>query len=51
MRRLIALALAVWIGRWALRELAALAAPRLLPRSRPALESSRQPGRMPAPGG
>lgn len=48
MRRALLVALALWVGRWALRELASLAAWHLpLPRGRP--RSDREPGRMPGP--
>jgi hypothetical protein len=47
-RRLLALAAALWVARWALLELAAFAA-RRLPRPRPAPRNDREPGRMPGP--
>jgi hypothetical protein len=47
-KRLLTLAALVWIGRWALLELAALAARRpAVPRAQPA--NDREPGRMPGP--
>jgi hypothetical protein len=48
-RRLALALLAVWVGRWALQELAMLAARFWLPPSPPALRSPRQPGRLPGP--
>jgi hypothetical protein len=48
MKRLLALAAALWIGRWALLELAAFAA-RRLPRPGPLPRNDREPGRMPGP--
>jgi hypothetical protein len=48
MKRLALVAAALWVGRWALLELAAFAARRLpLPRARP--RNDREPGRMPGP--
>ena len=48
MRRALLVALAFWVGRWALREAASLAARHLnLPRAR--LRTDREPGRMPGP--
>jgi hypothetical protein len=47
-RRALLVALAIWVGRWALREAASLAARHLdLPRARP--RNDREPGRMPGP--
>jgi hypothetical protein len=47
-RRAVLVALTLWVGRWALRELASLAASHLpLPPARPRTE--REPGRMPGP--
>jgi hypothetical protein len=48
MRRLLAAVLLVWVGRWALLELASLVANRLPP-GPPPVDSPRQPGRMPGP--
>jgi hypothetical protein len=48
-RRLALALVAFWIGRWALREAAMLVARFWLPRSRPAVESPRQPGVLPGP--
>ncbi|MBA3331872.1 MAG: hypothetical protein H0T39_13565 [Actinobacteria bacterium] len=42
------LVLLLWVGRWALRELASLAG-HLLPRGPAPTDSSRQPGRLPGP--
>jgi len=39
----------IWVGRWALLELASLAGRRWLPPGPPPIESPRQPGRMPGP--
>jgi hypothetical protein len=47
-RLLIALAV-LWVGRWALLELASLVGRFWLPPSPPAKDSPRQPGRMPGP--
>ena len=49
MKKLAAAVLAVWIGRWALRELASFVANRWLPPGPPAKDSLRQPGRIPGP--
>jgi hypothetical protein len=49
MRRLVAVAAGLWVGRWALLELASYAGRQWLPRGRPSKESPRQPGRMPGP--
>ena len=49
MKRLLVALAAVWIGRWALRELAMLVARFWLPRSPPSIDSPRQPGRLPGP--
>ena len=49
MKRLALLLLAVWVGRWALREAAMLVARFWLPPSPPAVDSPRQPGRLPGP--
>ena len=49
MRRLVALALVLYAGRWAARVAAAQIARRWLPVGPPATESPRQPGRMPGP--
>jgi hypothetical protein len=47
-KRLLAVAAAVWVGRWALLELASFAARRLpLPKVPP--RNDREPGRMPGP--
>jgi hypothetical protein len=46
MKRLLALAAACWVGRWALLELAAFAA-RRFPHAEP--RNDREPGRMPGP--
>jgi len=48
-KRLALLLLALWIGRWALREVAMLAARFWLPPSPPAIDSPRQPGVLPGP--
>jgi hypothetical protein len=47
-RRLLLVAAALWVGRWALRELAAQIA-RRLPIGPAPVDSPRQPGRMPGP--
>jgi hypothetical protein len=49
MRRLAVAAVVVWVGRWAVRELACVAGTRFLPRGRAPTESPRQPGVMPGP--
>jgi hypothetical protein len=49
MKRIALLLLALWIGRWALREAAMLVARFRLPPSPPAIHSPRQPGRLPGP--
>ena len=49
MKRLALLVLALWVGRWALRETAMLVARFRLPPSPPAVDSPRQPGRLPGP--
>ena len=46
MKRLVVIAAALWVGRWALLELAAFLA-RRLPPARP--RNDREPGRMPGP--
>jgi hypothetical protein len=46
-RRLVYLALGLWIGRWAAMELASYAGHRLLPPVPPPMDSARQPGWMP----
>jgi hypothetical protein len=48
-RRLALAAVALWVGRWALRELASLVGRFWLPPSPPAIRSPRQPGRLPGP--
>ena len=48
MRRLLFLLAAFWVGRWALRELAAQIA-RTRPIGPAPIDSPRQPGRMPGP--
>ncbi|MGE5690655.1 MAG: hypothetical protein ACM33B_08860 [Pseudomonadota bacterium] len=47
-RLIAAAAVAVWVGRWAALELAAVVA-RRRPHGPPPLDSPRQPGRMPLP--
>jgi hypothetical protein len=47
-RLIAATAIALWLGRWAALELAALVA-RRLPHGPPPIDSPRQPGRMPLP--
>jgi hypothetical protein len=49
MKRIVLAAAALWVGRWALRELASLAGRFWLPPSPPANTSPRQPGRLPGP--
>jgi hypothetical protein len=46
MRRLAAVALAVWVGRWLAMELASYAGHRLLPPGPPPKDSPRRPGWM-----
>jgi hypothetical protein len=48
-KRLLAVVLALWIARWALRELASYAGRFWLPPGPPPNRSPRQPGRMPGP--
>jgi hypothetical protein len=48
-RRVVALAVAAWVGRWLALELASLAGHKLLPPRPPPLDSPRPPGRMPGP--
>ncbi len=48
MRRLLLLALGLWIGRWALRQLAARLGP-YVPRAPDPIVFARQPGRLPGP--
>ena len=48
MKLIVALALAVWVGRWAVIEVASFVS-RRLPRRPPPIESPRQPGRLPGP--
>lgn len=48
-RRLLALAAAAWVARWAVLELAAYAGGRWLPHGPAPRDSSRQPGLMPGP--
>jgi hypothetical protein len=49
LRLILAAALAAWVGRWALHELAAYAGRRWLPRGPAPKDSPRQPGRLPGP--
>jgi hypothetical protein len=46
-RRLVQVALALWLGRWLAMELASYAGHRLLPPGPPPKDSPRPPGRMP----
>jgi hypothetical protein len=48
LRRVVYLALGVWIGRWAALELASYAGHRLLPLGPPPKDSARRPGWGPA---
>jgi hypothetical protein len=46
-RRLVYLALGLWVARWAAMELASFAGHRLLPPGPPPKDSTRRPGLMP----
>jgi hypothetical protein len=48
-RRIVLAVAALWVGRWALLELASLVGRFWLPPSPPANRSPRQPGRLPGP--
>jgi hypothetical protein len=49
LRRAVLLLAALWVGRWALLELASLVGRFRLPPSPPSVCSPRQPGRLPGP--
>jgi hypothetical protein len=49
LRRIAALALLFWVGRWAARELTSYAGQRWLPRGPAPRDSPRRPGLMPGP--
>jgi hypothetical protein len=48
-RRLVVVALSLWVARWAARELAAVAGSRWLPPGPDPKSSPRRPGLMPGP--